>query len=490
MIDRSTLNAWLLPIAAIAATIAAIIALFFIPNDWLFYMLFGITWLALIVLLVANYIWNLLYGLVLRHKIRPKAPCPYYTAEECTHSDPSECIYDTSVCHIHKTNSKKLLKRIAIGFFLFLSASITILAELVSEKQGFWLFLHQNYDAHTILKILQPISNALIAAIVVYFLIDIPGRLKEYQHFFVDLLSSEKYLKVMGEKKLTQLRKDVTKQLHIKDFPNMPRGLIDIDERFCEMLKHPYFKTYTQTTTVFKDENEDGMIKKNIRVEYVAYNAHGSNRPTIFDIGIANSLYFKDGEDIVDRAKKLFKLKSFKILFDKDVDNDEIEIDLMPYIRIGVADEQKDGFPYNGRVVLMPQDDNYSNKKNPLEKDKSNTNNKTQSIEYEKLKESALAGLYVRFSDKIKVKFEYEVFVPDNDISYTKRLRYPVKYFTLDYSLDNSVENMSLVGQILGTLIDQPHIITEMNVKKTRICLRTTNWLLPKNGAVVVHCRV
>jgi hypothetical protein len=226
------------------------------------------------------------------------------------------------------------------------------------------------------------------------------------------------------------------------------------------------------------------MLKKKIRVEYTAFNPHGTDKPIRFDIGIANSLSFSK-DPTLEEAKNLYQLKSFHISFE----NEERMFDLLSRLRIGVTKESKDGLLYNGRIILMPKG-SITNEGEPWEKEKMDANNlNSQEITYELLKDSSQAGLFVTFRDKIRVKFEYEVNVPKDDISYTKRLRYPVKYFTLDYSIGANVEGMTVVGQILGTLIDQSDIFTEISDDKKRIILKTQNWLLPKNGAVVVHCK-
>ena len=478
--NRAQINVWLLPIA----TLSVMASLFLEAGEWYDYTIRGIALLLLVILTFVNYVWNLLYYVVLHHKNSPKSPCPYYTAEQCPHGDKRECRYDTAVCHLNLSKPKNG-RGIMLTLVFLLCMMVSILAELVIEKQGLLSFIEQNYDIKTILKILQPLSNSLIAAVVVYFLIDIPGRLREYQDFFVDLLSSEKHLKLMGEKRLTKLRKAVTWQLHVKDFPNMPRGLIDIDERFCEMLKHPYFKTYSQTTTVSSIAGNNNMLKKKVKVEYTAYNPHATDKAIRFDIGIANSLSFSQ-EPTIEEAKNLFQLKVFTICFENEVK----EYNLLPQLRIGVTKETKDGFAYNGRIVLMPQKD-ITNERKPWEKEGMDTleRNTQKELSYEMQDVSSEAGLFVMFRDKIRVKLEYEVSVPKTDISYTKRLRYPVKYFTLDYSIDANIVDMTVVGQILGTLIDQPDISAEISDDKKRIILKTQNWLLPKNGAVVVHCK-
>lgn len=477
--NRAQINAWLLPIAILTVAIS----LFLKAGEWYDYAIRGVALFFLMTLLFVNYIWNILYHLVLRHKTHPKTPCPYFTAEQCPHGDKRECHYDTTVCHISLSKPKNGRRYTLTLIFIF-CMMISVLAELVVEKQGFLSFIYQNYDIKTILKILQPISNSLIAAVVVYFLIDIPGRLREYQEFFIDLLSSEKHLKLMQEKQLTKLRKEVTWQLHVKDLPNMPKGLIDIDERFCEMLKQPYYKTYSQSTSVSITGEDSEILRKKVKVEYTAYNPHDKNKAIRFDIGLANSLCFKNEPTTVE-AQNLFQLNAFSISFD----GEEREYNLLPLLQIGVTKERKDGFMYNGRIVLMPKS-NDTNENEPLDKEKLDQSSgvSQEELSYKILDDSSLAGLFVLFQDKIKVKFEYEVSVPQDDISYTKRLRYPVKYFTLNYSLDASMKDMTVVGQIIGTLIDQPDISVETSDDKKRIILKTQNWLLPKNGAMIVHC--
>ena len=478
--NRTQLNSCLLPLAIVTVTIS----LFLKAGEWSDYAVRCVALLSLVALIVVNYIWNLLYLVVQRHKSSPKPACPYYTSEQCPHADKRDCRYDTTVCHIN--NSKSKTKRgIGLTLLLLLCMIVSVLAELVMENEGLLSFVDQNYDFKTILKILQPVSNSLIAAVVVYFLIDIPGRLREYQDFFVDLLSSDKYLKLMQEKQLTKLREKITWQLHVKDFPNMPRGLITIDERFCEMLRQPYFKIYSQTTTVSRPDANSEMLRKKVAVKYIAYNPHAAEKPVLFDIGLANSLKFNE-EAITESAQTLFKLNSFSISFD----GDEREYNMLPYLRIGVTKEKKDGFLYNGRILLIPHDD-YSNEKEPFEKAiiEKGANSTEEGMSYVMIEDSSIAGLFVTIKDNIRVKFEYEVSVPKDDISYTKRLRYPVKYFSLNYSLDETITDMTVVGQIIGTLINQPDITAEMSDNKKRIILKTQNWLLPKNGAMVVHCK-
>ena len=196
------------------------------------------------------------------------------------------------------------------------------------------------------------------------------------------------------------------------------------------------------------------------------------------DIGLANSLRFE--KDISkSEAKNLFKIKRFTI----SIDGSDTEVDLLPYIKIQIVKQEEVGLKYNGKVILAPIDDN---PKNSLNLDKKNIFFKSESPLYE-LVDFANNKMYIEFKDKIHVYLEYEIVTPENDLCYTKRLRYPVKYFHLDYSVDDSV-GCFLNGQLIGTMLDQQDVSTETMKENKRICLHTHNWLLPKNGAVIVHC--
>ena len=164
-----------------------------------------------------------------------------------------------------------------------------------------------------------------------------------------------------------------------------------------------------------------------------------------------------------------------------------------------------EGLIYNGIVSIRPIDE-VSNKENPFspsfikqkEKEQSNKpkakdaeNGKSADVQhnYKPIEKTAQVGLWASFCKKIQVKLEFDIAVPKVDVSYTKRLRYPVKLFNLDYSLGKDVDGYTVVGQMMGTLIDQQDVSTNLSSDHKRITMRTHDWLLPKNGAVVVHCK-
>ena len=415
----------------------------------------------------------------IRDLLKIKERCSCYSKEDCPYGDKSECVYDTTNCRaFDKRGAKK--QKCYLWPLLILSLCITIFFELTIENHQLQ-DIFNDFDANTLYKILQPILNSFIAAIIVSLLIDIPGRMKEYQTYFVELLSSSDYLKKMTETELTNLRKEVTWLLHVKDYPNMPKKLIDMDERFCRMLKMPYYKEYSQTVIIQKADNS--YLRKKVSIEYTAFNPQHKDNPVSMDIGFCNSLCF-DTDVSTDNAKKMFVIKKLTCAFD----NFEQEKDLTPFVRIGVSKENRDGFMYNGRVALMPLGTS-SNKENPLNVYAMVTNSGTDhEVKYESIEESGKAHLFISFHDKIKVKIQCEILVPDTDISYTKRLRYPAKYFHLDYRIAGGID-YTVVGQLIGTLMDQPDVTIDVSEDKKSIKMNTHNWLLPKNGAVIVHCK-
>lgn len=411
--------------------------------------------------------------------VKTKENCPCYSKDDCPYGDKEECIYDTSSCRAFDKGKKRRMNGL-LWPLLILSLGITVFFELVKGNQSIVVSLN-NLNLDKIYDILQPILISFSAALIVSLLIDIPGRMKEYQTYFVELLSSSDYLKKMTESELTKLRKDVTWLLHVKDYPNMPKKLIDMDERFCNMLKMPYYKEYSQTVRVQKEGN-GSYLRKKINIEYIAFNPQHKDHPIPMDISFSNSLQF-DQEVNKETAKQLFVIKKFTCAID-DFDQD---MNLIPLVKIGVSKGNRDGFMYNGRVSLIPKDSTF-NKDNPLISHivSSHKTSETEA-DYDMIEDNGKSSMYLAFCDKIKVKIQYEVVVPVSDIIYTKRLRYPAKYFHLDYSLGEDVD-YKIVGQLIGTLMDQPDVTIDVSETQKTIKMHTHNWLLPKNGAVIVHC--
>lgn len=143
---------------------------------------------------------------------------------------------------------------IVIGVLLFLISSIL---EGVKEMQSLaWADL----IIKNLVTILSGVSISIIAGAILTYIIDIPSKLKEYETSFLNALSSNNYLKSLDESKLIQLRKDTTEQLHAKNAPFMATGLIDIDQRICDLLKQPYYTRYRQSVICSDIANHNDYV--------------------------------------------------------------------------------------------------------------------------------------------------------------------------------------------------------------------------------------
>lgn len=443
------------------------------PYRWLAIISTSATFLLLVIFYMLNCITNFFLKISKRRKI-----CPYYVQTDCPYDTSMEpCGFDTAFClHVHSNNTSS---RHTVAIIFLLIFSIICSATQVLLDAGVLGIEHNPMDKYVILRMLSPIANSIIAAVVCTIVMDIPARMKEYQKYFIGLLSSSDYLKSLSEDDLSKLRNMATMQLHTKDVPNMPKGLIDLDNKILAMLKKPYFKSYTQIIHV--EKGDTGFLKKTIKVDYVAHNPYSKEHPIKMDIGFASSLkYNKDIDE--EQSRSIFKIKKFFITFDDKID----QVDFRSYIKVQYAHREYKGLQYNGVIQIAS---NESGDCIDLSINKNDRDNFGQvHIPFEEF-DGKEKPFYVRFSDKIHVSYEYELQVPEDDISSTKRLRYPVKYFYQDYSISRDLK-YKLVGQLIGTLIDQDSVSIDNLDDGHRISIRTRNWLLPKNGTMIVHSKI
>ena len=431
------------------------------------------TFLLLVILYVLNRITRMFIKVSKRKKI-----CPYYVQTDCPYETSLEpCGFDTAYClHVHSNNTSS---RHTVAIIILLIFSIMCSATQVLLEAGVMGIDHNPMDKFVILKMLSPIANSIIAAVVCTIVMDIPARMREYQKYFIGLLSSSDYLKSLSEDDLSKLRNRATMQLHTKDVPNMPKGLIDLDSKILAMLKRPYFKSYTQIIHV--EKGDPGFLKKTIKVEYVGHNPYSKEHPINMDIGFASSLRYINTID-KEQSESIFKIKKFLITFDDNIE----PIDFRSHIIVQFAARDYKGLQYNGVIQIASKTGGEFIDLSEVKKD--NSLSGLEDISYEDF-DGIEKPFFVRFSDKIHVSYEYELQVPEDDISSTKRLRYPVKYFYQDYSISRDLK-YKLVGQLIGTLIDQDSVSIDNLDDGHRISIRTRNWLLPKNGTMIVHSKI
>lgn len=417
--------------------------------------------------------------------------CTCTTKEECTYSSRESCPYEKTKCVAFPSLQKKTDKRRVV---LCIVAALSVISfVLLLKNESAWA------------ESIRALCVSLFAAIVIAFLIDIRGRMREYQEYFVNLLSSNDYLNHLDDDALSKLRNRIIWVMHAKDYPNMPRSIIDLDEKLCLMLRKPFFKTFTQIIKLSKASNNGTTeIIKHCNVVYKALNPGKTDNPVSVDIGLSNSVIINnailnDDTRLKEEAVRILKIKSFRAY----IDDCPTPYNLIPYIRIVVM-RKNDPSGYNAQIHIAPAmteeaDNTYSNKEKPLNTGnmkltgmnttKNDTPGDITNISADIIGNYHNVDLFLQFKKHVIIEFEYDIIVPSNDYCFTKMLRYPVKYFKLDYSLGEGFENEFLTGKLIGTLIEPPDLSTHLSTDKKTISFLTQSWLLPKNGVFIAHCK-
>lgn len=372
------------------------------------------------------------------HKVKSKR-CDYSSIDECPYSSTAECKFDKANCHIinnkrkKKTNPHSLLKVSLFG----LSGLIVYVLITIASLDNAFAFTYSEY----VYTIISGITISVVTGAILAALIDLPSRLKDYEQSFVNALSSNDYLKSLDEIRLTNLRNDITEQLHKTKAPNMAKGLIKIDQRVCELLRQPYYSRYRHTV-ICENSSKPDFIKKEHIIEYKLINPYSVNQTAIEFIKFTNLVLIKEDDKPNDSINNL-KISC-------RIDNRETQ-DLSNRIDFNFEDITNEF--YNKKITITDKE-NKSNQK----------------------------GIKVEFDDNIEVEMRYTIYVHKNDPCFTKRLQHPAKNFRLDYTCND--DKIELYGQIFGTELKQ----SDISIKYTSnsISLETFDWLLPDNGAIVV----
>lgn len=363
--------------------------------------------------------------------------CPYTTENymECE-NDKKECVHN-EVRKEHKSRKKIISYR--VWLFVFIGIAVLLMSCILET-------IYKDPIPVTIFAIIKGLSISVIAGAVLSFTIDLPNQLRSYQTSFIDALSANNYLKHLDEEKLTKLRKDITELLHKKDVPNMAKGLIDIDEQICNLLRKPYYDRYRQVVNCTfqkeesEEESEEEFIFKKVSIEYKLINPYGDKKRASENIASNNYVFLKEGQKVED----IFKYEHFTINIDG-----KKERDLLDGLEFSVSDLQREHCFYNKSV---------------------------------KLQYGGETGIVVSFNDFIRVKIIYSIRVNKDDVSYTKRIIHPAKNFRLDYFVTD--DNVQVYGQLLGTLKKEADISVNYS-GLNRISIETFDWLLPQDGAFV-----
>lgn len=380
-------------------------------------------------------------GLFDKSKKSETRTCNFTNLSECPYASVDECKFNKKNCFRKKKTPIFTITTLKILVVILIGLLITLVSIYLDAKVKF-------SGSHLVFGALSSIAVSLIAGAVLAWMIDIPSKLKEYENSIVNALVSNNYLKSLDEERLTQLRKDVTEQLHKVNVPCMARGLIDIDQKICNLLKQPYYTRYRQTVVCKKDE-ENGVIVKHHTINYKLINPYSVNSKATEYISIANLVLSNGKDNMKDKAITDVRIRCI-------IDDGQTQ-DLSSEIEFDSSSVDSRETFYDTKVELVAKNDSYKGDKK---------------------------GLKIEFDKSLEVKMSYDIVVDKDDISFTKRLRHPAKNFRLDYTFETT-SPIKIFGQLFGTELKQSDFLIRYPLPNS-VSLESFEWLLPDNGAIVV----
>lgn len=405
--------------------------------------------------------------------------CPYKKRKECP-SLKSDCHLPDEIEFENKSSNSNSWYIIALSILLIIiSISKPIFADCI------------------IWPILQSLSISVLAGVVLSKLIDIPKQLQDITKLISTSLTSYEYLYGLDRLSLGTLRNKVTHALYTKNTPNMPRGLIMLDQKICELLEDPYYKIYRETiechntglfsdiclsdkSNIVTDTDTIGpnlFIAKDVTLEYTIKSPYDASHLIKADIGINNHMFLPEGCNI----DGIFRIEEFLVSIDGNAYKN-----IMPYIKVTYDKRnakntvKPDEISYNTGLHLHTIDNKC------LSKDIYNDQKEYSKIEYADItnEENFVSHIDVLFMDEISVKLKYRQLLPEADKHFTKRLKYSTESYRIDYSCDEN--NIQLFGQLFGPMIDQSHISVQLSDDRKKLSMESFSWLLPGSGSFVV----
>lgn len=380
-------------------------------------------------------------GLFDKSKKSETRTCNFTNLSECPYASVDECKFNKKNCFRKKKAPIFTITTLKILVVILVGLLITLVSIYLDANVKFT-------GSHLVFGALSSIAVSLIAGAVLAWMIDIPSKLKEYENSIINALVSNNYLKSLDEERLTQLRKDVTEQLHKVNVPCMARGLIDIDQKICNLLKQPYYTRYRQTVICKKDE-VNGVIVKHHTIDYKLINPYSVNSKATEYISIANLVLSNGKDNMKDKAITDVRIRC--------IIDDGLAQDLSSEIEFDSSSVDSRETFYDTKVELVAKKDSYKGDKK---------------------------GLKIEFDKSLEVKMSYDIVVDKDDISFTKRLRHPAKNFRLDYTFETT-SPIKIFGQLFGTELKQSDFLIRYPLPNS-VSLESFEWLLPDNGAIVV----
>lgn len=371
-----------------------------------------------------------------REKIDTTSKCTVESAEDCVHESHKNCGLDKKTC-LHtkeESNKKNGIINYRLSLFILVGVIVYMATFFIPFSFPDLEIKEYIYDA------LRNLSLTCIGGAIISYIIDIPSKLKDYEESFINALTSNIYLRKLDNLRLLELRKKVTEYLHKRESPNIAKGLIELDQKICDLLNKPYFSRYHHSITC-TDFDEFHFIKEH-RINYVINNPSGQYKKEKHRI---QSEYYiqRDGDSPTEDYFSDYDIK--------------YKVDESSFIR---------GFEFTPTYKKTDLSEYYNTSVKLTAKD----NNKGDfEIEYE---------------NKLEVTLFYKLKVPKHDVTFTKRLSIPTKNFRLQYYIENNT-SIKLYGQLFGTTLKQDDIRIQ-HINDNYLNIETSEWLLPTNGVFVI----
>ncbi|MDE6507654.1 MAG: hypothetical protein K2L04_04230 [Alistipes sp.] len=339
---------------------------------------------------------------------------------------------------------------------LFGCISIILLLVINKSASGFYVE-----------KIANPILTSILAAVVVSLSFDVKKHVASLQSVIVDAFTSNNFLEKLPDERLKELRSATITEMHKQKYPNMQKGLMNMDREIFSALMHPYYESFRETAIYYKHKKfawnaegtEEPVLYRTVNIQYVIKSPTRDTESTWANLSIKKCIQNPIKSELhQDDINRIFKLKHFYVSID-DGKRTDISEDVKYIIRpLDSSDEY-----YNTSVVL-------SCGQNCDRKFYGSHNNDE--------------GIFVEYKTSVQVEIEYEIYLPKEDNHFTNRLKYPTKSFRVD-CICNDDDNVRMYGELLGTFTENQKIRIS-HPKDNIISIEAFDWLLPRNGVFVV----
>ena len=367
----------------------------------------------------------------------------------------------------HPLNKRTVYLTITVSIILILVSILTILG---LNKWGYG-------DYNVIPTVVISVACSIMASAIYSYLIDIQRELDDFRKLVISIITSNAFLKELNDVQLSRLRSDAIAQLNSKGFPNMQKGLIDLDKEIFNVLKLPYYETFREVIHwnygepfAWSGDQETSCIRKTHRLEYVLKSPLEEGEECTADIGIKKTLYCPSNVDIKQKLPEIIRINRFTVNLD-DTKNHHIN----KYLNMAYSTTDSNEY-YNKCVnIHLPQGVILSKSGIALPQE----GGKICEIEEEC---NNTGKITVHFTKEVRVIVEYDVRIPIEDVNYTNRLKYPAKSYRIDCYCKQ--DGMKFYGQLFGTFTRQSRI--SMISREDLFTLESFEWLLPRNGAYII----